>query len=141
MQGRYRAVVSFVGGEPIWGVCRAQPPKPDPRGLSGDRRPVQRHVRSGGTYGSRRLSAARKAQGHAAGRYRVRSLMRQHAIQACCKRKLIHTTDSRHDLPTADNLLDRQFAPEAPNRAWAADITYVRTATGWLYLAVVLDLY
>jgi len=96
---------------------------------------------SGGSYGSRRLTASLKAQGHTVGRYRVRSLMRKSAIRACWKRKFVHTTNSRHDLPVADNLLNRQFRPDAPNQAWVADITYVRTATGWLYLAGVLDLY
>jgi len=96
---------------------------------------------SGSTYGSRRLSAALKAQGHAVGRYRVRSLMRKQGIKPCWKRKFIHTTDSNHDLPVAENHLNRQFSPAAPNQAWVADITYVRTAAGWLYLAAVLDLY
>jgi putative transposase len=57
------------------------------------------------------------------------------------KRKFVHTTDSRHNLPVFDNVLNRQFEPAAPNRAWVADITYVRTRSGWLYLAAVLDLY
>jgi len=65
------------------------------------------HADSGATYGSRRLSAALKAQGHAAGRYRVRGLMREHGIRACWQRKFIHTTDSRHDLPVAQNHLNR----------------------------------
>jgi transposase InsO family protein len=53
----------------------------------------------------------------------------------------MHTTDSKHALPVADNLLNRQFNPPAPNQAWVADITYIRTRAGWLYLAAVLDLY
>lgn len=57
------------------------------------------------------------------------------------KRKFIHTTDSRHSLPISPNVLARQFDPAAPNQAWVADITYIRTRAGWLYLAVVLDLY
>lgn len=55
--------------------------------------------------------------------------------------QVVHTTDSRHALPVAENLLDRQFQPEQPNTAWAGDITYVRTDSGWLYLAVVIELY
>lgn len=67
--------------------------------------------------------------------------MKQHGLKARWKRKFIHTTDSRHDLPVAANLLDRRFNPSAPDQAWVADITYVRTGRGWLYLAAVLDLY
>jgi transposase InsO family protein len=57
------------------------------------------------------------------------------------KRKFIHTTDSKHDLPIAPNVLARQFNPAAPNLAYVSDITYVRTGAGWLYLAVVIDLF
>lgn len=96
---------------------------------------------SGQTYGSRRLSAALKREGVSVGRHKVRTLMRQHGLAARWRRKFVHTTDSRHPLPVADNVLDRQFAPSEPNRAWAGDITYIRTASGWLYLAVVIDLF
>ncbi len=96
---------------------------------------------SGGSYGSRRLSASLKAQGLSAGRYRVRRLMKQHGLKARWKRKFVHTTDSRHDLPVAANILDRRFKPDAPDQAWVADITYIRTERGWLYLAAVVDLY
>lgn len=96
---------------------------------------------SGNNYGSRRLSAALKAQGLQAGRYRVRRLMKLHALKARWKRKFVHTTDSKHDLPIAGNVLDRQFNPSQPDQAWVADITYIRTGRGWLYLATVLDLY
>ena len=96
---------------------------------------------SGGNYGSRRVSAALKAQGLAVGRCRTRRLMREQGLKARWRRKFVHTTNSRHDLPVADNILDRQFKPDAPDRAWVADITYIRTARGWLYLAAVMDLY
>jgi transposase InsO family protein len=96
---------------------------------------------SGSTYGSRRLSASLKAQGLPAGRQRVRRLMKQNGLKTRWRRKFVHTTDSRHDLPIAANVLDRRFNPTAPDRAWAADITYIRTGRGWLYLAAVLDLY
>ena len=98
-------------------------------------------TQSGQTYGSRRLSQAVKAQGWPVGRHKARRLMRKHGLQARSKRKFRHTTDSRHNLPIADNLLDRQFMPKAKNQAWVSDITYIRTGSGWLYLAVVLDLY
>ncbi len=96
---------------------------------------------SGGNYGSRRLSASLKAQGLRAGRHRVRDLMKQQGLKARWRRKFVHTTDSRHKLPIATNVLDRRFNPQAPNQAWVADITYIRTERGWLYLAAVLDLY
>ena len=96
---------------------------------------------SGGNYGSRRLCAALKAQGLPAGRHRVRRLMKQQGLKARWQRKFVHTTDSQHDLPVAANVLDRRFNPNAPDQAWVADITYIRTERGWLYLAAVLDLY
>lgn len=96
---------------------------------------------SAGSYGSRRLSIVLKAQGLPAGRYRVRRLMRQNKLQARWRRKFVHTTDSKHDLPVAANILDRQFSPSRADQAWTADITYIRTQRGWLYLAAVLDLY
>jgi putative transposase len=65
--------------------------------------------------------------------------MRDHQLKPVWKRKFVHTTDSRPHLPVFDNVLNRQFEPVAPNRAWVADITYIRTRGGWLYLAAVLD--
>src|SRR5260370_6577042 len=67
--------------------------------------------------------------------------MREHGIRAKAPRRFVRTTDSRHGLPVADNVLDRDFAPAGPNAAWSADITYIPTADGWLYLAVVEDLF
>ena len=98
-------------------------------------------ARSGRSYGSRRLQAALRSEGIKLGRYRVRRLMRTHGLRATWRRKFIHTTDSRHSLPTAPNVLDRQFEPAAPNQAWVSDITYLRTRSGWLYLAAVMDLF
>lgn len=96
---------------------------------------------SGKTYGSRRLRTAMQSRGVDIGRYRVRSLMRRNGLRPMWKRKFIHTTDSKHSLPISANVLDRQFNPSGPNQAWVSDITYIRTRSGWLYLAVVLDLY
>jgi len=96
---------------------------------------------SGRCYGSRRLQVALNKQGIKIGRYRVRSLMRAQNLKPLWKRKFVNTTNSKHDLPVFDNVLSRQFTPAAPNQAWVADITYIRTLAGWLYLAVVLDLY
>lgn len=93
------------------------------------------------SYGSRRMVTALSNQGVTIGRFKVRRLMRQASLKPVWKRKFIHTTDSNHGLPIADNVLDRQFNPHAPNKAWVSDITYVRTGAGWLYLAVVIDLF
>lgn len=91
-------------------------------------------------YGSRRLRSALRNEGILIGRFKVRRLMKEHGLKPAWKRKFVHTTDSNHNLPVAENLLDRQFNPERINHAWTADITYIRTRTGWLYLAVVMDL-
>ena len=93
------------------------------------------------SYGSRRLVTALANEGFQIGRHRVRSLMRKAALKPVWKRKFVHTTDSKHDLPIAANVLNRQFNPTAPNLAYVSDITYIRTGAGWLYLATVLDLY
>jgi len=96
---------------------------------------------SGRNYGSRRLSAALRASGLNVGRHRARRLMRSNGLHARWRRKFVHTTDSRHELPVAGNVLARRFRPARPNEAWASDITYIRTRSGWMYLAVVLDLF
>ncbi|KPU59421.1 integrase core domain protein [Pseudomonas fluorescens] len=96
---------------------------------------------SGGCYGSRPLRDALRGKGMAVGLYKIRRLMRANGLRSAWKRKFVHTTDSNHDLPIAENILRRQFDPTAPNKAWVADITYIRTHSGWLYLAVVLDLF
>ncbi len=69
------------------------------------------------------------------GIYKIRRMMRVNGLRSAWKRKFVHTTDSKHDLPIAENVLNRQFEPEAANKAWVADITYIRTRSGWLYLA------
>jgi len=96
---------------------------------------------SGRTDGSRRIRVALCMQGVNVGRHRVRRILRDEALTVRWRRKFVHTTDSRHTLPVAENVLNRQFTPGAPNRAWVCNITYVRTDTGWLYLAAVPDLY
>ena len=93
------------------------------------------------SYGSRRLVTAMASDGFHIGRYKVRRLMRQAALKPVWKRKFVHTTDSKHGLPVAANVLNRQFNPSAPNLAYVSDITYIRTGAGWLYLSIVLDLY
>lgn len=93
------------------------------------------------SYGSRRLVTALANEGLAIGRYKARLLMRQAGLKPVWKRKFVHTTNSKHNLPVAANILNRQFNPGAPDVAYVTDITYIRTASGWLYLAIVLDLY
>ena len=102
----------------------------------------QVHRDACGRYGSPRIHAELKAQGRGVSRGRIERLMRHHGIRAIMARpRRVRTTDSRHDLPIAPNLLGRNFFAAAPNRIWLADITYVETDQGWLYLATVLDLY
>jgi putative transposase len=99
------------------------------------------HRRSRGTYGSPRVHAELQADGFRAGRHRIARLMRCAGIVAVRRARHVRTTDSTHKQPIARNLLKRDFAVDAPNRAWATDITYVRTWEGWVYLAVVIDLF
>ena len=99
------------------------------------------HRESRETYGSPSIWDALIKQGHDVGEHRVARLMRQDGIRAKTIKKWRATTQSQHRLPVAANTLNRQFTVESPNRVWAGDITYVWTAEGWLYLAVVLDLY
>nr|WP_153006874.1 IS3 family transposase [Sphingomonas sanguinis] len=98
-------------------------------------------VRHQGRYGSPRMHAALRAEGHGCSRGRVERLMRRHRIRALAGRRFRpFTTDSRHYLPIAPNLLAQRFSAPAPNQIWLADITYIATGEGWLYLAAVLDL-
>ena len=102
----------------------------------------QVHRDTKGRYGSPRIHAELKAQGRGVSRGRIERLMRHHGIRAIMARpRRVRTTDSRHDFPIAPNLLNRNFTATAPNRIWLADITYVETDQGWLYLATVMDLY
>jgi len=99
------------------------------------------HQQSRGTYGSPRVLAELRAQGRKVSRKRVARLMGQQGLAARRRRRFVRTTDSRHAQPLAPNLLQRHFSPGQPNCSWATDITYVWTRQGWLYLAVVLDLF
>jgi putative transposase len=92
-------------------------------------------------YGSPRMTAELKARGHECSENTVAELMREHGVRAKAPRRFVRTTDSNHRLPVAPNLLARDFEPSGPNEAWSADITYIPTKEGWLYLAVVEDLF
>ena len=80
-------------------------------------------------------------RGLAIGRHRVRTLMRLNGLRPVWGAKFIHTTHSKHTMAVSPNVLNRQFEQALPNQAWVADITYIRTRSGWLYLAAVLDLH
>ena len=99
------------------------------------------HRESRETYGSPSIWDALIKQGHRIGEHRVARLMRPDGIRAKTVKKWRATTQSHHRFPVATNTLNRQFTVASPNRVWAGDITYVWTTEGWLYLAVVLDLY
>jgi putative transposase len=99
------------------------------------------HQESRATYGSPSIWDALLKQGHCVGEHRVARLMRQAGLRAKTVKKWHATTQSQHRFPVAANTLDRQFMVESPNRVWAGDLTYVWTTEGWLYLAVILDLY
>jgi putative transposase len=105
------------------------------------------HVRAAfaanrGAYSWPRIWRELLAQGICVGKQRAQRLMQEHGIRARDKRRFrVTTTDSRHDLPIAPNLLNRNFTVAAPNQAWAGDITYIATDEGWLFLAVVIHLF
>jgi len=99
------------------------------------------HRESRETYGSPSIWDALVKQGHRIGEHRVARLMRQDGIRAKTVKKWRPTAQSQHRFPVAANTLNRQFTVESPNRVWAGDLTYVWTTEGWLYLAVILDLY
>lgn len=99
------------------------------------------HVDSRGIYGSPRVHQKLKRKGIHINHKTVESIMQKNGIRAKRRRKFKVTTDSKHNLPVADNLLQRQFNPDKPNQAWVSDITYIGTDEGWLYLATFIDLY
>lgn len=102
---------------------------------------LQIHRESGQTYGTRRMAKALQAMGIDCGRSRARTLMKMAQIIVRQKKKFRVTTNSKHRLPVAPNLLNREFEVFAPNKVWVSDITYIWTAEGWLYLATVIDLF
>ena len=107
--------------------------------LAGAIREVHAEVKQ--RYGSPRMTAELNARGHECTENTVAKLMKAHGIRAKAPRRFVRTTDSNHRLPVAENLLNRDFEPSKPNAAWSADITYIPTREGWLYLAVVEDLF
>jgi len=99
------------------------------------------HKNSNRSYGSPRITDELRASGIQCGKHRIARIMKIHGIAAKAAKKFKATTNSKHNLPVAENLLNQNFKTEKPNMVWTSDITYVPTSEGWLYLAVVLDLY
>lgn len=99
------------------------------------------HAASRGTYGSPRVHRSLLREGRRVGRKRVERLMRRESLRGRVRRRFRRTTNSNHAQPIAPNTLNRRFTVDAPDRVWAGDITYVPTASGWGYLAVILDLH
>ncbi len=91
--------------------------------------------------GSRQLAKKLREEGFTIGRYKTRTIMRQLGLRVVQRVAYKATTNSKHNNAIADNLLEQKFNQPRPNMVWAGDITYLRTAEGWLYLAVVMDLY
>ncbi len=151
----YRFIADHAGDQPVRWVCealevsasgyyawvgRADSPAEGRRlELVGAIEAVHAEVRQ--RYGSPRMHAALKARGHACSENTVAKFMKAQGIQARTRKRFVRTTDSKHTLAVAGNVLGRAFDPAGPNEAWCADITYVGTREGWLYLAVVEDLF
>ena len=117
---------------------------PSPRAEANARLEVEikaAHERSRQTYGPERLQSDLADNGIEVGIHRIKRIRKKLGLRCKQKRKFKATTDSNHALPIAPNLLDRQFAVAAPNKAWVTDITYIATDEGWLYLAGVKDLF
>ena len=99
------------------------------------------HAQTRQSYGTRRMSHSMQKKGYQVGRYKIRRLMRESGIQCKQRRRYRITTMSLHNLPVAENKLDRNFTVLIPNKVWVADITYLWTLEGWLYVAAVVDLF
>ena len=152
---RYAWIQSERQRYPVFRLCRLlavsrsgfyawRTRRPSARRCSDDRLVAElraRFARHRGKYGRPRLTADLRAAGFAVNAKRVHRLMRQEGLQARRKRRFVRTTDSRHTLATEPNLVGRRFEASAPNKLWLADITYVPTAQGWLYVALVLDMF
>jgi putative transposase len=152
---KYRFIEKNQGGYPVKALCQVvgvsksgyyawqvREKRPEDGGL---RRLIEQiwniHQKSRNTYGSPRVCAELHAKGIVCNHKRVERLMRQEGLVGRRKRYKVRTTDSNHHYPIAPNRLNREFEADAPNIKWVADITYIPTREGWLFLAVVLDLY
>ncbi len=155
MSDRYQFIATHASQYPVTVLCRvlgvarsgyyAWRTRPESRRRQADRQLEaqirQVHATSRRTYGSPRIHAELQVQGVRCSEKRVARVMRRAGIRACRPHKHRTTTDSCHTSPVAPNRLQRDFAAPEANRKWTADITYIATDEGWLYLAVVLDLF
>jgi len=153
---RFRFVARERDGFPVAALCAALEVsrsgfyawrgRPESR-RQGERRALRPEVRrlfieSRRTYGAPRIARALRHAGQVCGRHRIARLMRAEGLRARGRRaRRPRTTDARHGFPIAPNVLDRSFRVDAPDRVWVADITYLPTHEGWLFLAVLLDLF
>ncbi len=128
-----------VSGFYAW--CRRGPSRRSQEDERLKRRISAVHAESDGVYGSPKVRDELLEHGESVGKHRVARLMRELGLKGCPKRRYQVTTDSGHGFKVAPNHLERDFTAAAPNQRWVADITYIRTGEGWLYLAVVLDLF
>lgn len=152
---KYAAIAAEVGTYSVTLMCRTLEVAPSgyyawkKRPLSARARAdrvLTAHVRAAfqanyRRYGSPRLHAALRSSGHRIGRKRVARLMRQEGLRARPRRRFVSTTQSQHDQPIAPNVVARQFETTAPNQVWVSDLSYLRTQTGFVYLAVIIDLF
>lgn len=152
---KFRAIEALTGRYPVAPICRLlrvshsgfyawQQRPPSAREMASRR--LSKKIRTihhevNGIYGHRRIKAELAAMGHVCGRHRVSRLMREAGLRIRSRKRWRLVSSSRHALPIAANHLNRQFASDCANRHWVSYMTYVWTAQGWLYLAVVLDLY
>jgi transposase InsO family protein len=151
---RYAFIAAHVKRFPMRLMCRvlgvsrsgyyAWQTRPESRRSIENSRLLERikslHKKSRRTYGSPRVHSQLVREGECCSRGRVQRLMSKHGIRAKQRRKFVVTTESKHDLPVAENILGREFVVEAPDKVWVSDVTYIPTDEGWLYLAGVLDL-
>jgi transposase InsO family protein len=126
-------------GFSAWSCRRPSPRAQADAALTEEIRTIYRKSRQ--TYGVPRVHAALGATGRRVGRKRVARLMRSAGLRGCGRRQRVRTTVSDPAATPAPNLVQRQFAADAPNRLWVTDLTYLQTAEGWLYLAAVLDVH
>lgn len=152
---KYAAIVAQVGLFAVAFMCRVLEVAPSGYYAWLESSPSKKSVRDGvllvhvraafkasrRRYGSPRVHADLRAAGHRVGRKRVARLMRQDGLRARHRRRFVHTTQSRHKFPIARNVVAREFEVSAPNQVWVSDLTYLRTQTGFVYMAVVLDLF
>jgi transposase InsO family protein len=152
---KYAAIAAHVGVYSVAFMCRVLGVAPSGYYASLQRSPSKKAVRddvllthirasfkaSRRRYGSPRVHADLRAGGHRVARKRVARLMRQDGLRARHRRRFVNTTQSRHKFPIARNVVAREFEVSAPNQVWVSDLTYLRTQTGFVYMAVVLDLF